>query len=51
MKKKTKTIKTSGRKGKRGGSAAGLGPRKCSVCSKRGHNARSHDKGGRLSKR
>lgn len=40
---KTKAVKVASRKGKRGGSVAGLGPRKCGVCGKRGHNRRSHE--------
>lgn len=27
------------------------GPRKCSACGVRGHNKRSHKRGGRLAKR
>ena len=42
MKLLKKTVKSATRKGKRGGSVAGSGPRKCGVCGKRGHNARSH---------
>lgn len=45
---KTKAVKTASRKGKRGGSVAGLGPRKCGVCGARGHNRRSHEPGGRV---
>ena len=51
-KKKTKTtkktVKSATRKGKRGGSVAGSGPRRCGVCGKRGHNARSHESGSKL---
>ena len=46
-----KTVKSATRKGKRGGSVAGSGPRKCGVCGKRGHNARSHEPGSKLSLR
>lgn len=46
-----KSTKTATRKGKRGGSVSGSGPRKCGVCGKRGHNARSHDPGSKLSLR
>lgn len=45
---KAKVVKTASRKGKRGGSVAGLGPRQCGVCHKRGHNKRSHEPGGKL---
>jgi|HubBroStandDraft_2_1064218.scaffolds.fasta_scaffold00990_30 hypothetical protein len=46
MKKaKTKAVKTAAHTGKRGGSVAGGGPRKCGVCGKRGHNRRSHENG------
>ncbi len=47
-KTQTKSVKAASRKGRRGGSVAGLGPRKCGVCGKRGHNKRSHEPGGRL---
>ena len=46
---KTKSIKAASRKGKRGGSVAGLGPRKCGECGARGHNRRSHEPGGKRS--
>jgi hypothetical protein len=46
---KTKTPSLATRKGKRGGSVPGA-PRACSVCGKSGHNARSHEPGGKLAK-
>jgi hypothetical protein len=46
--KKTKSVKSANRKGKRGGSVAGSGPRECGVCHKLGHNRRSHEPGGKL---
>lgn len=42
---KTKTVKSAPKTAK----AVKGGPRKCAVCSKRGHNARSHLPGGLLS--
>ena len=45
---KTKSVKTATRRGKRGGSVAGSGPRECGVCHKLGHNRRSHEPGGKL---
>lgn len=41
--------KTKTPKGLRGGSVPGA-KRVCGVCSKSGHNARSHKPGGRLAK-
>ena len=59
IKKTTKSVKTATRKGKRGGSVAGRGPRRCGICVARGikgaksmgHNSRSHDPGSKLSLR
>jgi hypothetical protein len=47
---KTRVTKTASRKGTRGGSVAG-GHRKCGVCGKRGHNARSHSPYSKLALR
>jgi hypothetical protein len=38
------------KKKKKKSAGAGGGPRKCGVCHKRGHNSRSHERGGRLAK-
>jgi DnaJ-class molecular chaperone len=45
---KTKSAKTASRKGMRGGSVPGSGPRKCGICKGRGHNRRSHEPGGKM---
>ena len=48
MKKKTKKSTTKTKTTRKTANLISAAPRKCSVCGKRGHNARSHDPGGRL---
>lgn len=42
-----RSVKSENRRGMRGGSLPGS-KRKCGECGKLGHNARSHEKGGKF---